>query len=120
MGRSGEINAASSQLSYWLADPAIRAVLAEIPQARRPLATLCRMLMIPPWPHDPQGQLPPTPKRQRKPRPKKPRRETLAELRASAVHHRCIELDDGLIAPGTRPYWLPPFRKPRLRRVRWK
>ena len=107
---------AAGILRWWLADPAVRAAMEEVPQLRRPLRSLCRMLLIAPWPAPPDQDFLPDPPRTRKPRPPKPRRETLAELRASLRHHPCMEIELGLISPDARPYWLPPFRKPRPRK----
>ncbi len=111
MAKDIEIRAASSQLAHWLGDPAVAAVLEQVPQARRPLAALCRMLAIPPWPHSPHRPLPPPKPRVRKPRPRKPRRPTLAEDRAAVWNHRCIETDSGWVRPGKRPWWMPARRR---------
>ncbi len=113
MARGIEIRWASGPLQRWLLDPEVQVLLAQVPQARRPLAALCRMLAIPPWPHPPDGPLPPPKPRVRKPRPKKPRRPTLAEDRAACWHHRCIETDSGFVNPKRRPWWMPPLSKRR-------
>lgn len=105
-----EIRWAGGNLRHWLTDPAIQAVLAEVPQARRPLAALGRMLGIPPWPYPPYGEPPPPKPRVRKPRPKKPQRPTAAEERAFLYRHRCIETDIGMRSPTARPWWFPPKR----------
>ncbi len=113
MARGIEIRWAAGPLQRWLQDPDVQVLLAQVPQARRPLAALCRMLAIPPWPHPPDGPLPPPKPRVRKPRPKKPRRPTLAEDRAACWHHRCIETDSGFVDPKRRPWWMPPLSKRR-------
>ncbi len=73
MARGIEIRWAAGPFRHWLQDPQVQALLAQVPQVRRPLAALCRMLAIPPWPHPPDGPLPLPKPRVRKPRPKKPR-----------------------------------------------
>ncbi len=113
MARGIEIRWAAGPFQHWLQDPQVQALLAQVPQARRPLAALCRMLAIPPWPHPPDGPLPLPKPRVRKPRPKKPRRPTLAEDRAACWHHRCIETDSGFVDPKRRPWWMPPLSKRR-------
>ena len=60
MAHALDIRIAGSQISRWLADPAVVAMLAEVPLARRYLAPLCRMLAIPPWPLPADGPLPPS------------------------------------------------------------
>ncbi len=113
MARGIEIRWAAGPFRHWLQDPQVQALLAQVPQARRPLAALCRMLAIPPWPHPPDGPLPQPKPRVRKPRPKKPRRPTLAEDWAACWHHRCIETDSGFVDPKRRPWWMPPLSKRR-------